>query len=111
MANVSPKMADAILTPATRSTRTVTVTLTTNGTTPAANLSGLRWAFFDSPNMQSLAAPASQGTGETTDASGVLSVSVNTTLSSGGTGWLVVGDSDGTAGVQHSGFSGPVTVT
>lgn len=111
MANVAPKMADAILTPATRTTRTVTVTLTTNGTTPAANLSGLRWAFFDSPNMQSLAAPASQGTGETTDASGVLSVSVNTTLSSGGTGWLVVGDSDGTAGVQHSGFSGPVTVT
>jgi hypothetical protein len=111
MANIAPKMADAILTAASTTARTVTVTLTTNGTTPAANLTGLRWAFFDSPQMQSFTAPASQGTGETTDASGVLSVSVNTTLSSGGTGWLMVGDSNGTAGVQHSGFSGPVTVT
>jgi hypothetical protein len=81
LANIAPRMAQAIRTPASRTTRTVTVTLTgLDGTTPVPNLTGLRWAFFDSPQPQSFAAPASQGTGETTDGSGVLTMSVETTL-------------------------------
>ncbi len=110
MANIAPRMAAAILTPAARTARTVTVTLTTDGTTTAANLTGLRWAFFDSPQPQSFGVPASQGTGETTDALGVLTVSVSTTLASGGVGWLDVTNSDGTVAMEHSGFSGPVQV-
>lgn len=111
MANIAPKMADAILTAASTTTRTVTVTLTTDGSTPAASLTGLKWAFFDSPQPQSFGAPASQGTGETTNGSGVLTLSVDTTLGSGGVGWLEVTDSDGTTAMDHSGFSGPVEVT
>lgn len=111
IAQIAPKMADAILTAASTTTRTVTVTLTTDGTTPAASLSGLKWAFFDSPQPQSFGAPASQGTGETTDGSGVLTLSVDTTLASGGVGWLEVTDSDGTTSMEHSGFAGPVEVT
>lgn len=111
IAQIAPKMADAILTAASTTSRTITVTLTTDGTTPAASLTGLKWAFFDSPQPQSFTAPASQGTGESTDGSGVLTLTVDTTLGSGGIGWLEVTDSDGTTSMDHSGFSGPVEVT
>jgi hypothetical protein len=111
IAQIAPKMADAILTPAATTTRTVTVTLTTDGTTPAANLTGLQGAFFDSPQPGSFDAPAFTFTGESTDASGVLSVQGQSVLTGGGVGWLEVTDSDGTTAMEHSGFAGPVEVT
>lgn len=92
--------------------RTLTVTLTTDGTTPAANLTGLKWAVYDVPNPGRHERPVAQGIGST-DGSGVLSVTVFTSLGAGGVGWLVVTNSDGTvpAGAGASGFSGPAAVT
>lgn len=98
---------------ASGTSRTVSLTLTTDGSTPAASLTGLKWAFFDEVTPDDFAAPVSQGSVETTDGSGVLSLSVNTSLGSGATGWLIVTDSDGTTtqSPAHKAFSGPVTVT
>jgi hypothetical protein len=112
LANIAPRMAQAILTPATRTTRSVSVTLTAlDGTTPVPNLTDLSWSFFDSPLLQSIGAPASQGIGETSDASGVFSVSVETTLPSGGIGWLDVSTSDGNPDSDCNGYSGPAQVS
>lgn len=99
--------------PANGAAKTVSVTLTTDGTTAAASLSGLKWAFWDSAAPQYQSAPLVQGTGGSTNASGVFVAKVATALSSGSTGWLVVTDSDGTTtqSPSHKEFSGPVTVT
>jgi hypothetical protein len=55
------------------------------------------------------------GTGATTDASGVLSVTTLTgsALSAGQTGWIEVTDSDGTVGQSPIGkvAAGPITVS
>jgi alpha-L-fucosidase len=92
--------------------RTVTVTLTTNGTTPAASLSGLRWAFYDTPNPGMHDRPVGQGIGST-NSSGVFTAAVFSALASGGIGWLEITDSDGTvpAGTGATGFNGPVAVS
>lgn len=95
----------------TLASRTVTLTLTTNGTTPAANLSGLRWAWWDQATPDMTRPPRAQGTGETTDASGVLSISVPSSLPVSGVGWLVVTNSTGNPAADHNAFSGPVAVS
>lgn len=90
----------------------VTLTLTTDGSTPAASLSGLKWAFFDQM-PGSFLAPVAQGTTESTDGSGSLVLDITgTTLAAGGTGWLVVTNTDGTTSQSPSAkaFAGPVTV-
>lgn len=92
---------------------TVTLPLTTDGVTPAANLSGLRWAFFDQVNPGAFAAPTARGAAGATDGSGILVVSIaGTALAIGAVGWLIVSDSDGTTtqNPAASAFSGPVTV-
>ena len=93
-------------------TRTATITLTTDGTTPAASLSGLKWSWWDqsTPNLGEY--PTARGTVESTDASGVMTISVASNLSPGGIGWLVVTNSDGTTGQSPAAkaFSGPVAV-
>lgn len=100
------------ITAAASTTRTITLTLTTNGTTPAASLTGLKWAFFEGAMPGSFVSPADQGTAESTDGSGVLSITVNTTLGSGAVGWLIVTNSDGTTTQSPAAkaFSGPVAV-
>lgn len=93
-------------------TRTVQITLTTNGTTPAASLTGLKWAWFDSTDPSSFAAPTDRGSIESTDGSGVLNISVRSALASGGVGWLIITNSDGTTtqSPPHKAFSGPIEV-
>lgn len=93
-------------------TRTVQLTLTTNGTTPAASLTGLKWAWFDSADPSSFDAPTDSGAIETTDGSGVLNISVRSALAPGGIGWLILTDSDGTTtqSPPHKAFSGPIEV-
>lgn len=94
--------------------KTVSMTLTTDGSTPAASLSGLKWAFFDNATPDAFSAPAAKGTGETTDASGVITIPIGgSALSHGGVGWLIVTDSDGTTtqSPAHKAFSGPAAVT
>lgn len=92
--------------------RTVTITLANPAGAPQTGLTGLKWAFFDQVNPNSFATPTSQGAIESTDGSGVCVINVNTTLSSGGVGWLVITNSDGTVAnrAAQSVFSGPVTV-
>jgi hypothetical protein len=96
---------------ATSAASSINLTLTTNGTTPAANLTGLKWAFFDQATPDALAGPVAKGVAESTNGSGVLNVDITgTTLSPGGVGWLIVTNSDGNPATNHSVFAGPVAV-
>ena len=89
-----------------------TITLQSQLGVLSANLTGLKWAFFDQSTPDLLAAPTSKGAVETTDASGVLVLNIaGTSLAPGAVGWLVVSDSDGTVGMTHKAFSGPVVVS
>lgn len=78
------------------STRTATVTLTSDGTTPRASLTGIKWAWWDqiTPNLAEW--PTDRGSAATTNGSGVMTLSVRSNLPVGGIGWLVVTNSDGT---------------
>lgn len=94
--------------------RSVTITLTTDGSTPAASLSNLKWAFFDQVTPDLFVSPTNKGSVETTDGSGVLTIPIpSTSLNAGQVGWLIVTDSDGTAAQSpaHKAFSGPVVVS
>ena len=89
-----------------------TITLQSQLGVLSANLTGLKWAFFDQSTPDLLAAPTAKGAVETTDASGVLVLNIaGTSLAPGAVGWLVVSDSDGTVGMTHKAFSGPVVVS
>jgi hypothetical protein len=97
-------------------TKTISITLVTDtdDETPRASLTGLDWAFFDENKPSDLTTPVNQGTGESTDGSGVLTLSVpDSTLSNGGVGYLIVSDTDGTTTQSPSAkvFAGPVAVT
>jgi hypothetical protein len=94
-------------------TRTATITLTSDGTTPRANLTGLKWSWWDQATPNIAEYPTDKGSSETTDASGVLTISVRSSLVPGGIGWLVVTDSDGTTAQSPvaKAFSGPVAVS
>ena len=88
------------------------VSLTTDGSTPAANLTGIRWAWWDAAPPNLAAVPVDSGTGATTNASGMLSVELaNSTLNSGDTGTLLAIISDGTPGsAANRAFCAPVEV-
>jgi hypothetical protein len=103
----------ALTAPAATTARNVTLTLTDSTGSPRANLSGLKWAFFDQGRPDIFAAPTSQGAVATTDGSGQLVISVNTSLSSGSIGWLDITDSDGTTTQSPAAkaFSGPVVLS
>lgn len=89
-----------------------TLTLTTNGSTPAASQTGIVWAWYDAAPPSLSALPAVTGTGATTDASGVFDVALTgTTLTSGQTGTLLALISNGTAGSSsNKAFCAPVAV-
>lgn len=88
-----------------------TVTLQDRAGTLRANLTAMKWAFFDQVNPGLLAAPTAQGTSETTDASGTMVLDIaGTSLTPGALGWLVVSNSDGTVNTSDVTFSGPVVV-
>jgi hypothetical protein len=76
--------------------RTLTLTLGTDSTTLAANLTGLQWTWQDTYN----GAVLSSGSTGTTNASGVFTQSVQTTLASGASGQLKI---LGAAGVHFNG--------
>lgn len=94
---------------------TASVTLTTDGTTPAASLTGLKWAYWDvlTPDLMTTA-PLVKGSAETTDGSGVLTVTITgTTKRVGEVGYLLVTNSDGTTtqGAALRAFAAPVAVS
>jgi hypothetical protein len=77
-----------------------------------ANLTGMKWAFFDQITPDSLLAPTAKGTGATTNASGVLTLNITgTQLAAGGKGWLIFTNSDGTTTQSNLiSFTGPCVV-
>jgi hypothetical protein len=98
-------------TPAPPPSRSVSITLNVPAGTPAANLSGLRWAWFDQATPNLFTAPLATGTTESTDGTGVLQITLaNSALAVGGVGWLIVTDSSGDPTLAHNAFSGPVAV-
>lgn len=112
-ANDSNRVSSAQFTTPDAAVRTATITLTSDGTTPVASLTGLKWAWFDQVTPDLFVAPTDKGAVETTDASGVLVLSLpNSALAAAAVGWLVVTDSDGTVGQSPIAkmFSGPVVV-
>jgi hypothetical protein len=93
------------------SQRSATITLVGRSGVGVGALSGLKWAWFDQATPDLFGAPVDKGSVESTDASGVLTVDLpHSTLLPGGTGWLVVTDSNGSAAAVHKAFSGPVVV-
>jgi hypothetical protein len=91
--------------------RTVTLALFTPSDAPAANLSSLRWAWFDQVTPDLFTSPTDKGTLETTDAGGTLTIALpNSQLAAGATGWLIVTDSGGNPALLHNAFSGPLVV-
>jgi hypothetical protein len=94
--------------------RFATVTLTTNGATPAASLTGLRWAWWDAAPPNLATAPLASGTGATTDAAGLFSATLTglTALAAGQTGTLLVFTSNGTPGsTANMAYCAPVVVS
>lgn len=54
-----------------------------------ASLTNIRWSWFDQPDPKDQVAPTDQGTAESTDGSGNISIDLpNSTLTSGQIGWL-----------------------
>lgn len=91
--------------------RSVTLLLVGADLAPAANLTGLRWAWFDQATPNLFAAPTDKGTVESTDANGQIVIPLpNSQLAIGGIGWLVVTNSTGNPALSHNAFSGPVAV-
>lgn len=91
--------------------RTVTIPLTTNGTTPAATESGIKWAWYDTPYPMRRGDPTSFGADGSIDGSGNLVVTVQTRLGSGGWGWIEASSNDGTIGSAWYAHAGPAQVT
>lgn len=110
-AYIAPRLQKLIERGGTKAAQTATVTLVNTSGTAQASLTSLKWAWYDqvTPNLHMY--PADQGEIETTDGSGVLTISVMTTLASGATGWLVVTNSDGSAATNHKAFAGPVVLS
>lgn len=90
--------------------RTVTIPLTTNGTTPAATESGIKWAWYDTPYPMRRGDPTSFGADGSIDGSGNLVVTVQTRLGSGGWGWIEASSNDGTTGSAWYAHTGPAQV-
>lgn len=93
---------------------TVSLAITSDGTTPVTNLNNLKWAFFDQANPSNFTAPTAQGALGGTNSLGVLTLNITgTTLLVGQTGWLTFSDSNGltTQNPACKSFSGPVIVS
>lgn len=86
--------------PPTLTQRTVSVTLKTAANTLAANLTGVKVSFYDEASPDLATTPRYQSATETTDATGVLSLTFGTTLASGASGHLTV---LGAAGLHYNG--------
>lgn len=94
------------------STQTITLRLTSDGSAALPSLTGLRWAWWDQATPDLKEWPTDQGTAESTDGSGDISITIHTSLTTGQTGWLEVTESDGDAAQSPPPrmFSGPVEI-
>lgn len=96
---------------------TLSVTLTTDGVAPAANLTGLKVAVYDQPTPDLWAGqqPIYTTAAGTTNGSGVFTCSIAglTALAPGGIAGVAISNSDGTTtqGAAQKGYVGPVVVS
>lgn len=96
---------------------TLNITLTTDGVTPAANLTGLKVAVYDypTPDLWAGKTPIYTTGNGVTNASGVYSCSISglTALAPGGIAGIAISSSDGTLtqGSAQKGYVGPVAVS
>lgn len=89
----------------------ISILLVTDALAQAANLTALRWSWFDQATPNLFLAPTDRGTAESTDANGQLTIPLpNSTLPKGGIGWLVITNSTGNPALDLNAFSGPVAV-
>lgn len=110
--SIAPKMIEALrpivqpVQPA-RSLRTISLQMYQDaaGQVPAANATGLVWAFFDQAAPQNLSLPADSGNAASI-ASGTLSLQVYSSQAAGAQGYLVLASADGSKA-----FKGPVTLS
>ena len=111
-AYLAPRIEKIIRSGISKTARSVMITLTSDGSTPLANLTGLSWSFFDQNKVTQMSVPADSGTGTTTS-DGYLIINPRTSLASGATGYLVVTDSDGTTtqSPPAKAYSGPVVIS
>lgn len=86
--------------------RTVTCTFQNKAGTPQASLAGLKWQWSDVAGNV-----IDAGTGATTDASGVFTVTVHSYLPIGGVGFLVVTSAAGVVNNTYVSFAGPAVVS
>lgn len=92
----------------------ITLTLTTDGTTPAASVTGIDWMLLDAADMGAASAILDSGTGESTDGSGVLTIDITGLgLIVDDVRYLVLSNSDGDPAQSPAanGWQGPVTVS
>jgi hypothetical protein len=113
MGLIMPKALTLTMNRGVRAARTVTSTVVDATGTPRANLTGLKWTYFDKPNPSAFDTITDSGSGATTDANGVLTLTVNSVQGAGATGFLVLSDSDGTTTQSPAAkaFSAPVTLS
>lgn len=88
----------------------VTLTFNDRNGTPRANLTGMKWAFFDQTTPNNLGMPSAKGISASTNSAGVTVVNITGTgLAPGAIGWLIFSNSDGTATQSNLiSFAGPV---
>jgi hypothetical protein len=95
----------------TASASLVTLSMQNRGGAIQANLSGLKWAFFDQATPDALTAPVAKGAVETTDSSGNIVIDITgTSLAPGEIGFLMISDSDGTTTQNSKAMARPVVV-
>ena len=101
---IRPYVVTASIKPAT--SKTISVTFQNRAGAAQANLTGLKWEWSDM-----LGVVIDSGSGATTNASGVFSVtSVRTNLAAAGIGYLKVTNSNGTVNTTDVSFEGAVAV-
>lgn len=90
-------------------TKAAVVTLVDANGAPRANLTGLKWAWWD--GMPWSGGPFKEGGAVgTTDANGVFAQPITTAHNVGETGYLLITDSDGTTTQNPNAFAAPVAV-
>lgn len=87
-------------------TRTVTVTFQNKAGSVQASLTGLKWQWSDVAGNV-----IDAGTGATTDASGVFTITVHSYLPVGGVGFLEVTNAAGVVNNTYVSFAGPAVVS
>lgn len=92
----------------------VTLTLTTDGSTAAASVTGIDWMLLNAADLGAASAILASGTGESTNGSGVITIDVTGLgLFVGDVRYLILSNSDGDPAQSPAanGWQGPATAS